>query len=285
MNLRIDTYEESLFNDLKIDCKRCQGLCCVALYFSKSDGFPVDKKAGVPCRHLQENFRCDAHEELRSKGYKGCTAYECFGAGQKVTQVTYGGKEWKASPKVAKEMFEAFLHLRQLQEMKWYLTDAVTFKAVAPIKEDIIDGLEDTDVLTKLSAKELLKVDIEAHRDKVNGLLKELCYLVELSVAPLKEANSKDKKALAQGHFFMGKNLTNTNLIGADLAGAILIGANLKNANLTGANLIGADLRDANISGANLKDCLYLTQAQVNMAIGDSKTKLPKEIVHPAWWY
>lgn len=284
MHLRIETYDENLFSDLKIDCKRCQGLCCVALYFSKMDGFPMDKKAGVPCSHLEKDFKCDLHGELRSKGYKGCTSYECFGAGQKVTQITYGGKEWQSSPKKAKEIFEAFLHLRQLQEMSWYLTDAVTFKAAKPIKEDLLGGLEDTKALTELEPKELLKVDIEAHRDKVNGLLKELCYLVELSVADFKAATSNEKKALPPGHFFMGKNLTNTNLIGADFAGAILIGANLKHANLTGANLIGADLRDANLSGADLRDCLFLTQAQVNTAQGDRKTKLPKELVHPSWW-
>ena len=47
--LREKGYDEALFNHLKIDCSKCFGLCCVALFFSKCDGFPTDKGAGKPC--------------------------------------------------------------------------------------------------------------------------------------------------------------------------------------------------------------------------------------------
>ena len=87
------------FKDLKIDCKNCFGLCCVALYFSKFEGFPSDKVAGKPCSHLSDDFSCKIHESLSDKGLKGCTAYDCFGAGQKVAQVTYKGIDWKQSSK------------------------------------------------------------------------------------------------------------------------------------------------------------------------------------------
>lgn len=284
MNLRVEEYDKSRFSDLKIDCMQCAGLCCVALYFAASDGFPMDKKSGMPCKFLDEGFMCSQHSALRSKGYKGCTTYECLGAGQKVTQVIYKDKNWKNTPQMKKEMIEVFIRVKELQEMKWYLTDAVTFVAAVPIKEDLIGMIEETEVLTRLTPKEILKLDIEKHRDKVNRLLKELCYLVELSVASFKEAKSRDRKKFVPGHFFMGKNLSTTNLIGADLAGAILIGANLKNVDLTGANLIGADLRDANLSGSNLSSCLFLTQAQINTAQGNEKTRLPKELVTPMWW-
>ncbi len=29
------------------------------------------------------------------KGYKGCTVFECFGAGQKISQVTFNGIDWR----------------------------------------------------------------------------------------------------------------------------------------------------------------------------------------------
>lgn len=284
MNLRVEEYDKGIFDDLKIDCMKCAGLCCVALYFAASDGFPMDKKSGMPCKFLDESFMCNQHGALRSKGYMGCTTYECLGAGQKVTQGIYRNKNWKTAPQIKKEMIEVFIRVKELQEMKWYLTDAVTFVAAAPIKEELIGMIEETEVLTRLTPKEILKLDIEKHRDKVNRLLKELCYLVELSVAHFKEVKGQDKKKFVPNHFFMGKNLSGTNLIGADLAGAILIGANLKNADLTGANLIGADLRDANLSGANLSNSLFLTQAQINTAKGDQRTRLPKELVKSMWW-
>ncbi|WP_054743697.1 pentapeptide repeat-containing protein [Cellulosilyticum ruminicola] len=284
MNLRVEEYDKQLFNDLKIDCMKCAGLCCVALYFAASDGFPMDKNSGVPCKFLDEGFMCNQHSALRSKGYKGCTTYECLGAGQKVTQVIYKGENWQSASQKKKEMIEVFIKVKKLQEMKWYLTDALTFSAAEPIKIELVNMIEETEGLTQSAPEEILKLDIEKHRNKVNRLLKELCYLVELSVINLKVAKAKDRKKFVPGHFFMGKNLSNTNLIGADLAGAILIGANLKNADLTGANLIGADLRDANLRDANLSSCLFLTQAQINTAQGSEKTRLPKELVRPMWW-
>lgn len=112
--------------EMRGDCEKCFGLCCVALYFSASEGFPVDKNAGKPCPNLLKDFNCSVHKELREKGLKGCTAYYCFGAGQKVAQVTYGGHNWRQEAEVAKQMFEVFLVMRQLHEMLWPLTEAST---------------------------------------------------------------------------------------------------------------------------------------------------------------
>jgi uncharacterized protein YjbI with pentapeptide repeats len=83
--------DSSVFKDLKIDCGNCFGFCCVALYFSKVDGFPKDKSSGEPCVNLNSDFTCKVHKDLRKKGLKGCTSYDCFGAGQKVAKITYNG--------------------------------------------------------------------------------------------------------------------------------------------------------------------------------------------------
>ena len=49
-------------------------------------------------------------------------------------------------------------------------------------------------------------------------------------------------------------------------------------------DLIGADLRDADLRGANLTGSIFLTQVQVNSAIGDMHTQLPASLRHPAHW-
>ena len=98
--------------NLQADCEKCFGLCCVALYFSATEGFPVNKDAGKPCINLQDDFRCSVHKNLKKKGLKGCIAYDCIGAGQKVAQVTYGGHDWKQNPESAKQMFDVFIIMR-----------------------------------------------------------------------------------------------------------------------------------------------------------------------------
>ncbi|MCD2456791.1 pentapeptide repeat-containing protein, partial [Staphylococcus aureus] len=81
--------------------QHCFGLCCVALPYAKSADFAFDKDGGTPCRNLQSNYQCSIHKDLREKGFRGCSAYECFGAGQKVSQITYEGKDWRNSPETA----------------------------------------------------------------------------------------------------------------------------------------------------------------------------------------
>ena len=67
--------------DLRADCARCFGLCCVAPAFAASADFAIDKPAGQACPHLAGDFRCGIHDELRPRGFPGCTVYDCFGAG------------------------------------------------------------------------------------------------------------------------------------------------------------------------------------------------------------
>lgn len=87
-------YSEELLQ-LKTNCSKCSGLCCVALFFSKMDGFPKDKKAGQPCNNLLDDFRCKIHTQLEDRNLKGCIGYDCFGAGQHVTQCIYQGKTYR----------------------------------------------------------------------------------------------------------------------------------------------------------------------------------------------
>lgn len=82
---------------LRPDCSRCAGLCCVAPAFAATADFAIDKPAGVPCPNLRDDFRCGIHARLRDRGFAGCTVFDCFGAGQQLTQVTFAGRPWRES--------------------------------------------------------------------------------------------------------------------------------------------------------------------------------------------
>lgn len=284
MNIHEDKNNKDLFENLKIDCKNCLGFCCVALYFSASEGFPTDKESGKPCINLKSDFSCSIHKELRKKGLKGCTAYDCFGAGQKVAQVTYKGIDWRQSDDLAKEMFEVFLVMRQLHEMLWYLTEASILKPANTIKNELDLMIMEIYELTNLPPKSILSLDIDSLRTKVNSLLRQASEFVKLRVCQDKKLCANHKKKLKSGYDFIGANLTKTNLIGANLAGVLLIAANLKGADLTGANLIGVDMRDTNIMDADLSNSIFLTQSQINAAKGNFNTKLPTALIRPEYW-
>lgn len=271
------------YKSLKADCEKCFGLCCVGLYFSKSEGFPADKEAGKPCINLQSDFKCSVHNSLRERGLKGCTAYDCFGAGQKVAQVTFDGEDWNKSEQISNEMFDAFLIVRQLHEMLWYLTDALKIGSSSYVQKDIEDVIEQTDKLTYLKYSDLKNVNIDEHRAKVNKLLLNASDFKRAKVYCSKKL-SKANKAIPKGLNAIGADFRNIDLIGANLRGTLLIAADLRNCDLSGTDLIGVDMRDADIRGANLENSIYVTQQQINAAKGNMNTKLPENIVRPFYW-
>ncbi|WP_330290341.1 pentapeptide repeat-containing protein [Streptomyces sp. NBC_00576] len=261
---------------LRSDCGNCFGLCCVALPFAASADFAIDKDAGKPCTNLQTDFRCGIHTQLRQRGFSGCTVFDCFGAGQKVSQVTFSGQDWRQAPHTARQMFDVFPVMRQLHELLWYLAEALTLPPARPIHGELRRALEKTEHLTGGSAQELTELDMAAHRAEVNALLLRTSELVRAKVAGRK----KDRR----GADLIGANLKAADLRGANLRGAYLIAADLKGADLRTADLIGADLRDADLSGADLTDTIFLTQPQLNAAKGDTTTKLPPGLTRPAHW-
>lgn len=270
--------------ELKIGCEDCFGLCCVALYFSASEGFPTNKNAGKPCINLKSDFTCSVHNDLRNKGLKGCTAYDCFGAGQKLAQITYSGNDWRHSPEAANKMFEAFLIMRQLHEMLWYLTQALSLQTDHDTKGEISSLLDNTEGLTFLDVDSLLALDVATHRTKVNIQLRITSELVRAKFGNKQNTSSRNLNTNSRPLDFFGADLRKTNLRGADLRGACLIAADLKGVDLSGADLIGADLRDADLSGANLTNSIFLTQAQLNTTTGNSHTRLPLMLVRPTHW-
>jgi hypothetical protein len=102
---------------LRADCGQCCALCCVAPSFEAEQGFGFSKPAHVACRHLQADFRCSIHAELHGLGFPACSTFDCFGAGQRVTQRLFGGKSWTDSPELAMRMFHAYSRYRALHEL------------------------------------------------------------------------------------------------------------------------------------------------------------------------
>ncbi len=277
-------YDKESYEGLRVDCEKCFGFCCVALYFSASEGFPIDKDAGKPCINLQSDFKCAVHKDLREKGLKGCTTYECFGAGQKVAQVTYEGRDWRNNPKTAKQMFDVFLVMRQLHEMLWYLTEALRVQCDSCIKEEISCMISETMGITNLDADSLIELDIVSHRNKVNVILSKTSELVRVKACKGQKTTLKRKNTIVGRLNLIGSDLKKVNLKGEDLRGAFLIAADLRGVDLSGADLIGADLRDTDIRGADLTNSIFITQAQINSAKGDSNTKLPISLIRPSYW-
>lgn len=261
---------------LQADCANCFALCCVALPFSKSTDFAVNKSAGTPCKNLRQDFRCGIHTGLRDKGFQGCTVFDCLGAGQQVSQVTFGGRDWRAHPGTAGAMFAVFPVMRNLHELLAYLSEALAQPAARPVHADLRAALADTTRWTGATPEDLAELDITPLRARVNTLLLTTSELVRAKVAGRKKNH--------RGADLMGAHLHGADLRGANLRGAYLIAADLSGADLRTADLIGADFRDADLRGADLRGALFLTQPQLNAARGNPATRIPEALTRPAHW-
>lgn len=264
--------------DLVADCSRCFGLCCVGLEFRASADFAFDKAAGTPCLHLRDDNACGIHGELRERGFRGCTVFDCQGAGQKVSQQTFGGVDWRTSPALAGRMFEAFGIVRALHELLAHLVDAQSRRLPAPLDGRVRQALEEVERLSLLDADGLAGLDLAAHRRDVGHLLGVASRAVR-GVEP----DSRVDDDLA-GADLIGADLRGRALRQVNLRGAYLIGADLRGADLGEADLLGADLRDANLCGADLGGALFATQAQLDAADGDASTVPPPRCTRPRHW-
>ena len=163
---------------LKPDCERCCGLCCVAPAFAVSPDFAINKGPGEPCPNLTREFRCGIHDHLRVEGFQGCVAYDCFGAGQKVTQVTFNGQDWRQSPRIAGQMFEVFGDMRQLHALLVYLSEALTLRPARPLYGELRLKRDELEGYSRDSPDALMRLDVAMHKREVNNLLLRVSDLV-----------------------------------------------------------------------------------------------------------
>ncbi|RFA10285.1 hypothetical protein B7R54_14510 [Subtercola boreus] len=265
---------------LRANCADCFALCCTAFGFQRSSEFPIDKPAGTPCLNLADDFSCSIHESLPARGFRGCTVFDCFGAGQYVSQNLFGGTSWRERPDTSAEMFSTFAVARQLHEMLWYLVEAAERASSTELSAPVAQLRAEIQRMLDRDTAEILASDAEAVRADVRHLL----------IAVSEEARggygtSADTDAdVHPSADLAGRDLRARRLCGADLRGAYLIAADLRHVDLAGVDLLGADLRDARLEGADLSEALFLTQAQVNAARGDGDTALPAALDLPRHW-
>ena len=252
-------------SSLHSDCSRCFALCCVLLPYSADAGFGADKSGGTPCGNLANDDRCSIHSDLGETGWRGCTIFECFGAGQQVSQVTYEGRSWR-DPEVNRgEMAAVFSALRVIHEMLFHLEDALERR---PGHRRATASQQRLQHVSGGSPDDILGVDLDDLIEDVGDVLRQI------------SADVRGGEGTARQDL-IGRDLRRTSLAGADLRGALLIAADLRGVDFGHADLLGADLRDAKLDGANLSRTLFLTQPQLNAAHGDADTQVPLRLRHP----
>jgi hypothetical protein len=264
------------FAALRADCARCTGLCCVVPAFAASADFAIDKPAGQACPHLADDFRCSIHDRLRPNGFRGCTVYDCFGAGQHVTQLTASGGTWRDDSQQAERVFAAFTVARDLHELLWYLRQALALEVPPDLRAELTAEHDRLD-RARQTVAEAFDVGPTAHAAVAELLLRVSDHVRGL-VARSTPADDR------RGADLMGRDLRGDDLAGASLRGAYLIGADLRGCRLHRTDLLGADLRDADLRGTDLRTSLFLTQRQVAAARGDLRTSLPVELLRPSHW-
>lgn len=235
---------------LHAECDQCFALCCVLMPFSRSDGFGADKASGTPCTHLADDDRCRIHDRLTTSGWPGCARFDCFGAGQQVSRVTYAGSSWRERPRPGDraEMAAVLSTMRQLHELLALLDEAARRGSAGA--DDLTARVL---VLTAGTPEEVLAAPLDDLHEAAGGLFEE--------VAAAAAGRWPDAPDLRRADL-AGADLGGRDLRGANLRGAFLIGADLRGADLTDACLLGADVRGAEARGARLDGALFLTGPQ-----------------------
>ncbi len=206
------------------------------------------------------DFRCSIHADLRERGFRGCTVYDCFGAGQRVVADHFGGRDWVGSPEERAAMFATFEVVERLHELLWYLADVLERPAAAPLRDEL-EGLRDA---VDRAAAEPADVDVVRFQARADVLLGEASAVVRRPAGPD-----------LRGHDLAGDDLRERDLVAANLRGSLLIGADLRDVDLGDADLLGADVRAADLRGADLSQALFLTRLQVAAMRTDETTLLP----------
>ena len=124
-------------------------------------------------------------------------------------------------------MFAVFPVMRQLHELLWYLTDALTLQAARSLHADLRRMATETEELTLLGPEDL--------HDPGRAVAPE----------PGQRAAAEDQRPRPRESPRQEKDRR-----GEDLIGAKLRGADLRGVSLRGTLLIAADLRDADLRHA-----------------------------------
>jgi len=230
--------------------------------------------------NLQPDFMCVIHAELRPRGWRGCAVFECFGAGQQLTQHIFGGVTWRDNPAMATAMFGAFENMRLIQEIRYYLRVLVEHPLPRKLREQVTALDATAESLAEASADTMASEPVVSLRTQAGRLLDRASQHLR-GQGPTPNTTASRVRAHAD---LAGSDLQGADLDRGDLRGAVLIGADLRHATLHLTDLLGADLRDTRLHGADVRDALFVTQAQLNAAHGDPYTTIPRHLRRPHHW-
>lgn len=273
--MKIHENSKGRLEKLKIDCSKCSGLCCTALFFSKIDGFPENKVAGKPCIKLKNDYYCKIHNELEKRNMKGCMSYDCFGAGQHVTQCIYKGETWQTSKEHSQEIFDVFIITFQLYQIRYFLEESILVISAKELRNDIEKLINEDETICNSTPQNIINFDIKSYRNRVNSILKQV------SASILKCFKNSANGKLTD---FLGRSFKKRDMSGLDLSMKLLIATNFDSCKFDGTIFLGADTRDTNFSNADLREAVFLTQGQINSAKGNRSTKLPNHLDYSVTW-
>lgn len=152
--------------DLVRDCGSCAALCCVATSFDASEDFAVAKPAGVRCVYLTRRCTCAIHGELAVRGFLGCVAYDCHGAGQRATRAFAGEEE--------ETRLAAFLVLRGVHELLWLLVGARGLCRCEGLAAELAGCVAELEEIADSGAEVLLAIELGPLHERAHALLRRV---------------------------------------------------------------------------------------------------------------
>lgn len=170
--------QPSVAPSLEPDCENCAALCCVALHVEKSSKFAIDKPAGVACPNLAPRGRCRIHASLSERGFSGCVAYDCLGAGQRVVQELYDGISWQPDQSLLAPMSEDFAKMRRLHTLieLLVLSENIELRpALRKTRTTLLQELAPTEGWSRLS---FASVSVQSLEARTHAFLKDLAPLL-----------------------------------------------------------------------------------------------------------
>lgn len=160
--------------DLTAKCNDCAALCCVVFAFDKSGSFGIDKAACEVCPNLDDHDRCRIFDKRSDLGFGGCIAYDCHGAGQRVTGEVFQGKHWRDEPALMERMGAALSIMRRIHELLLLLASARHLPLTTE-ESQTLDDLEDLlNPDAKWTEKTLQRYPIAKVTGQVNAFLRSL---------------------------------------------------------------------------------------------------------------
>jgi len=112
----------------------------MALAFDRSSLFALDKPAGQACPNLDKCGACTIHDTRAERGYGGCIAFDCQGAGQRTTALFAARGSWMQDPLLIEPISRAFGQLLRVHEHLSLLEVAETLN-LSRAEREVLAGL------------------------------------------------------------------------------------------------------------------------------------------------